>query len=85
MKKIANQAARSTVRQISDRKLADISPEEIKRDEYYVITEWDDSQETVQVRPFGDDVLMRYRDGTTHRVSRQYFVSLKPIPAQEHN
>jgi hypothetical protein len=58
---------------------------DIKRDHYYVIVEWDDSKATVQVRPLGDDILMRYHDGVVHRVSRRYFESLDPKPAEACN
>ena len=50
---------------------------------FFHIKEWDDSLDVVEVvsRPYDQfgqegDVLMRYPDGVTHRVSARYFRSI---------
>lgn len=52
----------------------------IRKGRYYVVTEWDDSRNVVQVVAHqGQDVLMRYEDGLTHKVSRDYFRSVAEV------
>ena len=43
----------------------------------YSITEWDGTEDTVQLIEVSEDmVTMRYPDGVTHRVAKDYFISL---------
>ena len=56
----------------------------------YVITEWDGTEEVVEVlegpvpemEMGSDDVRILYSNGTCHEVKRGYFNQLKPMPVQ---